>query len=117
MLHDQRNREVRIFPDIQELSRSAAAQIAELLERRFDETGSATLALSGGQTPRSLYTILSTEYRDTIPWKGVHFFWGDERYVPKSDPESNYRAVEESLLRNISLPDSTIHAIPTDLAT
>jgi 6-phosphogluconolactonase len=72
------------------------------------------LALAGGNTPRTLYELLATDFRDRIPWNRVHLFWGDERYVPPTDPESNYRLVRESLLDHIEIPASNVHQMRTD---
>jgi len=70
------------------------------------------LALSGGSTPRALYTLLGSEYR--IDWSRVESFWGDERFVPYDDPNSNFRMARETLLSKIDIPPTNIHPIPTD---
>lgn len=75
----------------------------------------ATLLLSGGGTPAPIYRELAKAER--IPWEQVHLFWGDERWVPPDDPESNFRLVNETLLVPLGLaPDApTVHRFPTSL--
>ena len=72
------------------------------------------MVLSGGDTPRALYSVLSAEFSDRIPWEQVHLFWGDERYVPSHDPHSNFRMVQESLLSRIPIPLGNVHPMATD---
>jgi len=79
------------------------------------ERGYFTLALAGGQTPRSLYRLLAREYRERIPWPQVHLFWGDERCVPPDDPDSNFAAAHETLISKVPLPSQNIHCIPTEI--
>lgn len=93
------------------LARLAAERIIALgraAEGRF------ALCLSGGSTPRRLYGLLAEPpYRDLFPWRNAHWFWGDERFVPWEDPESNYRMVREALLERAAIPPANIHAIET----
>lgn len=89
---------------------SAAAVFGELAEEAVRRTGRFTVALSGGSTPRGLYARLAEEpYVSQMPWRSVHFFWGDERCVPPDHPESNYRMVHDALLSRVPVPDSCIH--------
>ena len=71
--------------------------------------GRFTVALSGGSTPKSLYSLLAS--KPGIPWDKVFFFWGDERHVPPDDPESNYRMVNEALLLKIKVPSENIFRV------
>jgi 6-phosphogluconolactonase len=71
-----------------------------------------SVALSGGSTPRCLYQSLAAKRE--FPWQGVHWFWGDERFVPHDDPMSNYRLAYESMLSKAPVQQSHIHAIPTE---
>lgn len=74
-----------------------------------------TVALSGGATPRRLYELLAgPPYRDSFPWSCVHWFWGDERFVPRDDAKSNYRMVREAMLSRVSIPTANIHPVPTE---
>ncbi|HEY1615261.1 MAG TPA: 6-phosphogluconolactonase [Rhizomicrobium sp.] len=73
------------------------------------------IALSGGSTPRTLYTLLaSAAFKDRMPWSRLSFFFGDERLVPPDHPDSNYRMVRETLLRDRPVADDRVYPIPTD---
>jgi len=72
------------------------------------------VALSGGSTPRLLYqTLAKAPFLGAFPWQRVHWFWGDERFVPHSDPESNFRMTSEAMLAHAPVPLAQIHPIPT----
>ena len=70
--------------------------------------------LSGGRTPETLYRLLATTHRDDVDWAHVHLFWGDERWVPPSDPLSNLRMAHEALLDHIPCPPDQIHPMPVE---
>jgi len=108
--------DVRIFANALEVSAAAAAWVAAELASSVSSRGRASLVLSGGSTPRIMYQLLSTEFKEHVPWPVVHAFWGDERYVPHEDPRSNYRLAKETLLDRIALPAAHVHPMPTDLA-
>ena len=77
--------------------------------------GPFAVALSGGATPRRLYKLLASRpYRDTFPWEKTHWFWGDERFVPHDDPESNYRMVREAMLADAPVPPANVHPVATE---
>jgi 6-phosphogluconolactonase len=72
------------------------------------------IALSGGSTPRATYQeMVSTRMINRFPWAKVHWFWGDERFVPPDDKESNYRMAREAMLNAAPIPPENIHPIPT----
>ena len=102
---------LRVYPDLTSLNEAVAKNIAELTTTATERFH---LTLSGGNTPRTLYTLLATNFQDKIPWHSVHLFWSDERYVPQTDPISNYRMVRQALLDHIRVTPSNIHPIPTD---
>ncbi len=108
---------VEIFSDLESLSRAAAIFIGERLLRAVDERGRASLALSGGSTPRRLYQLLVSDSAPILPWEQIHLFWGDERWVPADDPESNVALATETILREVDLPPENIHPVPTGSAT
>jgi 6-phosphogluconolactonase len=73
------------------------------------------VSLSGGSTPRRLYQFLATqEIASRFPWNRVHWFWGDERFVPYDHPDSNYRMARDAFLARVPVPDDNIHAVPTE---
>lgn len=96
------------------LYRAIAEAITEKVQDTLRRQARFTLALSGGNTPRSLYHLLATDYRHRIDWYRVHLFWGDERYVPPDHPASNYRMVRETLIESLGIPSANVHAMPVE---
>jgi 6-phosphogluconolactonase len=87
---------------------------AWLLQASQSTEGIFSVALAGGSTPQALYRVLATAaYRSVFPWGRTHWFWGDERFVPPSDPQSNARMVRQALLAHVPVPAANIHAMPT----
>ncbi len=102
--------DVRVFPDLAALSRAAADLVLSAALETTALRDRFTLVLSGGSTPRPLYTLLAASpFRERMPWKQVHIFWADERCVPPEHVDSNYRMVSESLLSRIPLPAENVH--------
>ena len=93
-----------------------AKRVADwLIERIGEHPGKVRIALCGGETPKTFYELLATEeYSKRIPWRRVHLFWGDERFVPHDDPKSNYRMTREALVSKVPLPETNVHPIPID---
>jgi 6-phosphogluconolactonase len=96
--------------DVGELAHKAAEQFVALAGAAVARAGRFAVALSGGSTPRAVYSLLgSPEFRDRVDWPRVHLFWGDERCVPPDHPESNFRMVQETLLAKIQIPSQNVH--------
>jgi 6-phosphogluconolactonase len=108
--------DLRVFVDANELSLRAAEAAVRLINDSVRLHGRFSVALAGGSTPRSLYHLLASQFRDQIPWTKVHVFWGDERYVPPGDPQSNYRMAREALLDHVPCPAGNVHPMPTHLS-
>jgi 6-phosphogluconolactonase len=102
----------RIFEDAEALARNVAEWLVELAlasNRRF------AICCSGGSTPKRLYEVLAeSNVASRFPWDRVHWFWGDERFVPHDHPDSNYRMVRDALLSKVDVPEGNVHAIPTE---
>jgi 6-phosphogluconolactonase len=109
------NSEVRIFNDIEFLSRAAAHLFIEQAAQAITERHQFLVALNGGNTPTRLFQLLASDYREKIDWSRTHIFWGDERCVPPEDKESSYGQTREILLSKIQIPDSNVHRVNTDL--
>jgi 6-phosphogluconolactonase len=100
--------ELQVFADLDAL----AYRVADwLIETASAKVGTITIGLSGGSTPRRLYEILG-DASEAMPWRRVHLFWGDERFVPPSNPMSNFRMVHEALLSRVPVPAANVHPIP-----
>ena len=102
--------DTQTFPD----KAALAGHVADLwLERIGRRHGVFTVALSGGRIPRLLYEAVVARAAG-VSFKGVHFFWGDERCVPPGDAESNYRLAAEGLLEPLRIPEEQAHRIPVE---
>jgi 6-phosphogluconolactonase len=95
----------------------ADAAAERVLARMAANSGRIAICLTGGSSPKALYQLLATEpYRARIPWDRVHWFIGDERFVPVGDPRNNMAMARGTFLDRYA-PASNIHAIPTDTAS
>ncbi len=101
--------EIRILKTATDLFEGAAAEFAGQASAAVRAGGKFTVALSGGSTPRTLYSLLAT--KPNIPWDKIFIFWGDERHVPPDQPESNYRMANEALLSRVPVPAENIFRI------
>ena len=70
--------------------------------------------MSGGSTPKSLYNLLATNARTALPWDRMYFFWGDERHVPPTDADSNYRMADEAMLSKVPVPAGNVFRMATE---
>jgi 6-phosphogluconolactonase len=107
---------IRIFKDLEELSRAAAELFIEQAAQSTTERNRFLVALNGGSTPNRLFQLLATEYRERVDWPKVHVFWGDERCVPPDDPGSSYRQAWDVLLSHVPIPEANIHRVKGELA-
>ncbi len=94
------------------LATAAAERFVTAAEHSIDARGEFVVALSGGSTPRRTYELLALEpFVSRVNWTRVHVLWGDERCVPPSDADSNYRMARESLLDHVPIPATNVHRI------
>ena len=108
------NRHVITVADPTALATTAAEH---LLARMAANSGRVAICLTGGSSPKRLYQLLATDaYRSRIPWERVHWFIGDERFVPPSDPLDNM-SVACRIFLNACAPVENIHPIPTEAAS
>jgi 6-phosphogluconolactonase len=110
------SRSVRVYEDAAALARAAADLFVASATRARAARQQFSVALSGGSTPRSLYTLLAAPpYRDQVDWSSTLVFWGDERCVPPDHPDSNYRMATETLLSHVPIPPSHIFRMQAEL--
>ena len=104
--------EIRTFDSAEALAQNVAEWLCALVQASDRDFA---VCLSGGATPRLLYERLAAPaVASRLPWKRTHWFWGDERFVPHDDPDSNYRMAREAFLSQVPIPSDNIHAIPTE---
>lgn len=109
------DKEIKIFPTVEELNAFAANEFVRLSRLATEERGQFTVALSGGSTPKKLFALLASDaFRLQIDWQKVHIFFGDERAVPPDDEESNYRMASETLLSKVEIPAENVHRFSTE---
>jgi len=102
--------QVSVWPDIDGLAREAASRFAERARAAIAESGAFTVALSGGSTPRLMYSMLAEgPYLSAAEWQKIQFFWSDERCVPPDHPDSNYRMADQALLSRVHPPPEHVH--------
>lgn len=109
-------REVRVVDDLEALSAAAAALTAEWLRGADAARGGASLALSGGSTPRPAYERLAGEAGRGVRWRAVDVCFGDERVVPPDHPDSNYAMARRALLDHVPVDAARVHRIRGELA-
>jgi 6-phosphogluconolactonase len=95
--------------DSSQLANVAAQRIAAAMVATIAKEGGVSLALAGGTTPRAAYEALAKI--PGIDWGKVSVYFGDERAVPPSDPDSNYRMADDALFRQVALLPANIHRI------
>ena len=101
---------IEVYPDLESVSRAAAALLVKQANLAVAARGRFSVALSGGATPRRTYELLAAPlWVDQVPWNRVHVFWGDERCVPLTDPRSNARLAKEAWLDRVPIPGDQIH--------
>lgn len=106
---------LRIRESPEELAGDAADLFLSLAKQAQEAGQPFRVALSGGSTPRLLYKLLaSDEYRDKVPWHNIKFFFGDERWVPHTDPQSNYKLASDELFSKVSVDPRNVFPIPTE---
>jgi 6-phosphogluconolactonase len=94
----------------------AEAATGRVIARISENPGRVAICLTGGSSPRQLYQLLAIEaYRSKIPWERVHWFIGDERFVPADDPLNNM-GMARAIFLDQCAPVSHIHPIPTSTA-
>lgn len=101
---------IEILSDPHALARRVAEWFADAVSAL---PGTVRIALSGGSTPKELYTLLAgAPFVGRIPWQRLEFFWGDERFVAHDDLASNYRMARESLLSRAPVANELVHPVP-----
>lgn len=107
--------EPKVYADPEALAQHAADWLLAWASATVARDGERfSVCLSGGSTPKRLYELLAAApRRAAFPWARTHWFWGDERFVPPDDKQSNYRMVREAMFDHVPVPAANIHPIPT----
>ena len=106
---------VLVVPDGDALAEMAANLLLTVAQEADSGGGKALVALSGGSTPKKMGQLLATEpLRSKVPWSGLEVFWGDERWVPLDDAESNAGEAKRGFLDIVPIPESQVHPFVTE---
>ena len=107
-----KQREVIVVPDGKAISETAAKRLISRLKSAKDR---AAVCLTGGSSPEGLYRLLAEDpWCKEVPWHRVHWFMGDDRFVPETDPLSNMGMARRLFLDEAGAPRGNVHAIPAD---
>jgi 6-phosphogluconolactonase len=111
------NPEIRFSPGPTALCRAAADEFVRAAREAVESRRVFNVALSGGSTPTALYSMLADDpdLRSWVPWKQIHFFWGDERHVPPDDPQSNFRTANEKMISKVPAEAAQVWRIKGEL--
>jgi 6-phosphogluconolactonase len=104
--------DIRTYSTPEAVARAGAELFVTLAAKAIAARGRFCVALSGGSTPRAMYSLLSSgEFNAQVDWERVHIFWSDERCVPPDHADSNYRMAHESWLDHVPIPPDHVHRI------
>jgi 6-phosphogluconolactonase len=101
---------IRVLESGSDFVQTLSDWISQRLNQTIEKNGRATLSLAGGSTPKVVYETLA---KANLPWAQLHIFWGDERYVPPTDPASNEGMVRKAWLDHVNIPATNVHPWPT----
>jgi 6-phosphogluconolactonase len=105
--------DVRILTNIDAIAKRAAQDFLQSATQAVSEKGSFTVALSGGSTPKALYSLLATDaaLRSQLPWDKMYMYFGDERSVGPDHPDSNFRMATETMLSKVPIKPEQVFRI------
>jgi 6-phosphogluconolactonase len=111
-----KHRSIKVYNLKKDLFLDAAELFFSEAKKAIKAHGKFSVAISGGSTPIPLYELLSSAgYHSRIDWKLIHFFWADERCVPKDHPDSNFKTAYELFLSKLPIPETNLHRIHGEL--
>jgi 6-phosphogluconolactonase len=106
-------REIYILKDNPAIAKRAAEEFVKMAQSGVQQHGSFSVALSGGSTPKLLYSLLATDaaLRAKAPWDKMQLFFGDERHVGPDDAQSNFRMASETMITKAPLKPEQVHRV------
>jgi len=109
------NAEVRILEDAAAIAKRAAEEFIKAANAAAKTKGSFSVALAGGSTPKALYALLAGDaLRGQLPWDKMQLFFGDERHVEPTHPDSNFRMATEAMISKVPLKPEQVHRIKAE---
>jgi 6-phosphogluconolactonase len=107
--------ELNIFNTADEVLAALAMHFVGVANQAIAKDGKFSVALSGGSSPKKLYELLASSFKDKLDWSKVYFFFGDERNVPQTHPDSNYLMARKALFDPLNIERSHIFPVDTSL--
>src|SRR6202012_4260144 len=105
---------INVFNSEDEVLNGLAKYFVETAASSIADHGQFSVALSGGNSPKKLYELLaSPKYKDKVEWDKVHFFFGDERYVPQTDKDSNFLMAKNALFVPLMIDYANVYPVDT----
>lgn len=109
-------RKLHVYSDVPGLLKATADFLRDRINKVLSSNAHCHIALSGGNTPRSLYALMADDpYRKEIAWDRLRFFFGDERFVPHDHPDSNFRMAKESLFDPAGVEMKNVFPVSTSM--
>lgn len=97
----------------EEVAKRVAKEFISFVNHQLEEKDNISIAFSGGSTPGLLFSELGSVFnRKKVPWDKIHIFQVDERWVPQTHKDNNFRTLKHLLLDKINVPEENIHAMP-----
>jgi 6-phosphogluconolactonase len=106
---------LNVFEKDTEVLDALAKYFADCAKEAIEARDRFCVALSGGSSPKKLHELLVSEYRNSIKWDKVYFFFGDERDVPLTDAQSNYLMAKQTLFDPLGIDPTHVYAVQTPL--
>ena len=111
----QQGPRVEVAPDPEALAEQSLELFITDAKKAIGAKDLFCAAISGGNTPRRFFELIGQSPRAAqLPWKKIHLFWVDERYVPADSDMSNFKLAVDTFLANVPIPDDNVHPIPTE---
>jgi 6-phosphogluconolactonase len=107
--------ELHVYPSAEEVVNALADFFVETVNKAIDANGECNVVLSGGNSPKKLYQLLASSYKEKVNWQKIWFFFGDERYVPFTDKDNNEQMAKKTLFDPLNIDESRIFYINTAL--
>jgi 6-phosphogluconolactonase len=106
---------LEIYKTTEEVLNAAAEYFVEKAADAIAQQQRFTVALSGGSSPKGLFELLASKYHSRVQWQNIYFFFGDERYVPATHPDSNALMAQKALFEPLNINSHQIFTVNTSL--
>ena len=106
------SRNTRIIDGREAFIHEVASSAENVISNAIADHGVAHVVLTGGTMGVAVLTGLGTGEGARIDWTKVHFWWGDERFVPANSSDRNALQAREAFLNAAQVPNENIHEMP-----